>query len=978
MDDTRYPFLKGGGEMGALMRAHDWTATPLGAPNNWPQSLRTTLSLLLNSKFPMFLFWGPEHLCFYNNAYRPSLGNAGKHPAILGAKGKEAWPEIWDFIGPMIEGILAAGEATWFEDQSVPIYRNGHMEDVYWTFSYSPVSDESGSPAGVFVTCTETTQAVESIKTLRQTAHGLQESEALLERLSNSVPAMIFYLDAEQRYLSYNDTFMRWFGVGKDEAIGKTVREFLGEAAYARAQPHLAIAYAGQQECYEAPAPTRIDPDRWLCIVYTPHKAEDGIVTGVIVHATDITQSKRTETALRESEQFARAIFYNSPVAKLVYVGEDMVLREANEKMLEIFGRGPSIIGQPIMDAVPELRGTPLLEQYHGVLATGHTHVEHEAYIELVRDGEPHWAYYDYTYKPLQDLTGKIYGVICTAVDVTDQVRARQNLEESEMKLRSIVSTAPAAIGLFMGRDLVIENPNQTFIDIVGKGWDVLGKPLREAMPELLTEGQPFLKILDDVYTTGVAFHSPGSMVKIVQNGVMTHNYYNITYTPVRDDAGEVYAILDIAIDVTAQIKAQQETEETEARLRAAIELAELATWRVDLASGKISYSDRMRDWMGADAETLSAAEMLHIHEADRDRVISSMQAAVAPGGTGLFDEVFAITNATTGAQKILHAAGKTVFDESGAAVMLSGTAQDVTLQQELQLALENEVQIRTEELAAAVEELRATNENLAELNIQLTHSNDELAQYAYVASHDLQEPLRKIQVFTGMLSKQPGLPPATGPTIEKISSSAARMSGLIQDLLAFSRLLKSETLMRPVALAEVVEAVWSDFELTVEEKGATLQVGELPVIESVNLQMNQLFNNLVSNALKFTMPGKTPHITVASREASVEEVARVIRTPLTFAIYHHIVFTDNGIGFETEYSEQIFEVFKRLHGRDMYPGSGIGLALCRRIVANHNGHLYAESVPGNGSTFHIFLPSRQHDYTSAFTDAQRVLPTMH
>src|SRR4051812_36086011 len=166
MDSTQQDFLANGGEMGQLTRALDWSKTKVGPIESWPQSLRTTLGLLLNSKFPMFLFWGPEHICFYNDAYRPSLGNDGKHPFILGQKGVDSWPEIWDFIKPLIDQVLIEGEATWHEDQLLPIYRNGKMEDVYWTFSYSPVNNESGKPAGVLVICNETTENIKLVKKL--------------------------------------------------------------------------------------------------------------------------------------------------------------------------------------------------------------------------------------------------------------------------------------------------------------------------------------------------------------------------------------------------------------------------------------------------------------------------------------------------------------------------------------------------------------------------------------------------------------------------------------------------------------------------------------------------------------------------------------------------------------------------------------------------------------------------------------------
>ena len=128
-------FLSGGGEMGALVRTYNWESSPLGPPDNWPQSLRTTLGILLNSKFPMLLYWGPHLVCFYNDAFRFSLGNDEKHPSILGMKGKESWPEIWHILKPQIDQVLTNGEATWSEDQFTPIYREGAMKDAYWTFT---------------------------------------------------------------------------------------------------------------------------------------------------------------------------------------------------------------------------------------------------------------------------------------------------------------------------------------------------------------------------------------------------------------------------------------------------------------------------------------------------------------------------------------------------------------------------------------------------------------------------------------------------------------------------------------------------------------------------------------------------------------------------------------------------------------------------------------------------------------------------
>src|SRR6478609_10760216 len=205
-------FLAGGGEMGELTRAKDWGNTTLGDPAGWPQSLRTTLSILLNSKFPMFLWWGPELICFYNDAYRPSLGTNGKHPFILGERAETAWAEIWTIIKPLIDQVLAGGESTWSEDQLIPIYRNGKIEDVYWTFSYSPVNDESGKVSGVSVTCHETTEKVMARMQLEDKELQLR---TMAERLSFLIEASelgTWEWQVKTDEVSYSDKYLKILG----------------------------------------------------------------------------------------------------------------------------------------------------------------------------------------------------------------------------------------------------------------------------------------------------------------------------------------------------------------------------------------------------------------------------------------------------------------------------------------------------------------------------------------------------------------------------------------------------------------------------------------------------------------------------------------------------------------------------------------------------------------------------------------------
>jgi PAS domain S-box-containing protein len=237
----------------------------------------------------------------------------------------------------------------------------------------------------------------------------------------------------------------------------------------------------------------------------------------------------------------------------------------------------------------------------------------------------------------------------------------------------------------------------------------------------------------------------------------------------------------------------------------------------------------------------------------------------------------------------------------------------------------------------------------------ELARSNAELEQFAFVASHDLQEPLRKIRAFGDRLKMKcaQALPVEGADYLERMQNAAARMQTLIADLLTFSRVISRVESFVPVDLAQVVQGVLGDLEVRIEKAGATVEVGELPVIDGDPTQMRQLLQNLIGNALKFQLPGVKPHVRIA---------ARLVSSPDDYGAgesFHELTVQDNGIGFDEKYLDKIFAVFQRLHNRQEYEGTGIGLAVCRRIVDRHGGSITARSKPGAGATFVVQLPAR-------------------
>jgi signal transduction histidine kinase len=269
----------------------------------------------------------------------------------------------------------------------------------------------------------------------------------------------------------------------------------------------------------------------------------------------------------------------------------------------------------------------------------------------------------------------------------------------------------------------------------------------------------------------------------------------------------------------------------------------------------------------------------------------------------------------------------------------------------------EQDLALANVQLAAVNRELEATNASLEQRAAELARSNTELDQFASIASHDLQEPLRKVRTFTEqlMVSEVGNLSERGVDYLERANRAAERMQQLIHDLLQFSRVTTKPRPFSRVDLNEVTAAILDDISVELDESGAEVSVGPLPTLSADELQMRQLILNLISNAVKFRREGVPPEITISG-----ERVGEQVR----------ITVADNGIGFEQQYSERIFRVFERLNGRGFYPGTGIGLALCQKIATRHGGEIVAEGRPGQGATFTVTLPiARENDGDQMLAD---------
>jgi signal transduction histidine kinase len=540
-----FPFLQGDGEMASIIKNYNWSDTPLGDFDQWPLSLRTTLANILHSSFPMFLFWGKDLTCFYNDAFRPSLGSEGKHP-VIGKKGGEVWPEIWPFIYPLIEKVLTTGKPTWFENQLVPIFRNGKIEDVYWTFSYSAAFGDDGGISGVLVTCMETTDSVMSLKKI------------------------------------------------EDTVISRTA------------------------ELHNA-------------------------------HQSLLKANEYLQTLIN---------MFKEPMQVLAPVSE-------NGKIV------------------------------------------------------------DFTYK----LTNEAFS-------------AYANMKPEDLKGRKVGDIFPGYFG------------TSSFSNVV----------------KAFESGEP--------------------------------------------DTWEIHYDVD-GLDLYNQMSA-----------------------------------------------------------------------------TRLNDEV------------IVH-------------------FTDFTKLKHLQIELMQNIK-------------------------ELERSNQHLEEFANAASHDLKEPIRKIHLYITMLKQQLGVKLNANElkTFDKIERATERMRLLVDDLLAYSYVSQIPHEKVQIDLHDELKHVIDDLEHEIEMHKAKVSIETLPVVFGYKRQLMQMFQNLISNALKYSRKDLLPQITISGE--SVERDGKK---------YHLIKVKDNGIGFDNQYAEKIFQMFTRLHGKNEYSGTGIGLSIVKKVVENHNGMVKAEGHPGEGSIFFVYLP---------------------
>lgn len=634
----------------------------------------------------------------------------------------------------------------------------------------------------------------------------------------------------------------------------------------------------------------------------------------------------------------------SSPGPTSIYSGDDMIIRFANEGMLALWGKDSSVIGKPLMEAIPELEGQPFLALLQEVWRSGKTYSVHEAPARLIKNGVETLDYFDYEYKALTDQNDKTWCILNTALEVTSrreflqQIKEKEEIEDalneemaatleeltstneelnnsinqldqSREYIRTIIEQAPVGIAMLKGADHIIEIANPAILKIWGRTEaEVIGYPHENARPEL--HGQSVNRWLKEVYKSGkpkintefaVRLHHPDGLREAIVNSI---------YQPIFSDRGEISGVLVIIEEITQQVLARRKNENDQSMLALAIDAGELATFYYQPATNLFSGNSLLKNWFG-----LSSGESLDLSLAlasilpeDRDRVITAITKSLDKNSDGHYFIEYRIKNKIDQKIRLLQANGRVFYDQEGNPLSLNGTLRDITKQK--------------------AEEERKDD-------------------FMGMVSHELKTPLTSLKAYIQILQRmEAGQDHSRQQNIlEKCLKQADYMNSMINGFLNVSRLdsgqlhLEKTSFDFHLLFSEVEDEVLSanpSRNFIFKSSGTTFILADREKI-------SQVLHNLIGNAIKYS-PFGTP-VTVEYMSNSDNSLKVNVQ--------------DQGIGILADDQQRIFDRYYRVKDMDSrsISGFGIGLYLCREIIELHNGTIQVQSSKNEQTIFSFVLP---------------------
>jgi len=925
--------------MGERMRSFPWEESPMGTPDKWPANLLSTVNLLLNSKFPMFIWWGKEHITLYNDAYKVILGE--KHPHALGKPGSIVWKEVWDVVAPMTEAVFQKGEATWAEDQLFLVNRQGYLEESYFTFSHSPIYDVQGKVGGVFCVCTETTGKV-------MNARDVQKSEQNFRDLVMKAPVGICIVNSKSLNVDVvNDAFLELVGKEREKFENRPYWETLQEAEPYYG-PILAnvfetgITYVGKEAEVTLVRKGK-EEQVFISFVYEPIKLSDNTVERVMILGIEVSEQVRARKKIEESAQEVRSLVESAPFPIGVYTGKEMRIKLANQSIIDVWKKGPDVIGKLYSEVLPELAGSGIYEQLDGVFTTGVPYHGKNQRVDLLVDGKLQPFYFNYSFTPLFDENGNVYGVMNTAAEVTDLNLALEKVIEAEEKARLAIDSAE--MGTY---DMNLLTKELHTSDRLESIWGIPTTNDPDAYIEPIHPDDRIirLKAHEESLRTGNLSYE----VRIF------HPNQEIRWVRVRGkvlsgEDGTPQRLTGVVQDITEQ---KLFAAELERQVKERTQALEQAQFTLVLSNQYLQNIINKFETPFASLTPVFEGEEIIDFRFKASNEAYSRYSNQPPEAiqNKIVSEIFPNYQKTDAFERYVDTYKTGRPHKWDLHYNLDGLDIYITV---VCSKINDEVAVHFTDFTTLK---RLQNDLLRNIE-ELQRSNKNLEDFAYAASHDLKEPIRKIHFFADRI-KNEIKEKLTGEQLavfSKLENATSRMRSLVDDLLSYSQVNQKPREFETVNLEQLLNGVLTDLELEIEEKNATITVENLPTVKGFSRQLQQLFHNLLSNALKYKNPDRPLLVNIYCKEVKGIEVPLSLSTEEKQRNYYQITVADNGIGFNKQDAEIIFHVFQRLHPNAEYRGTGVGLSIARKVAQNHEGFIWATGVPGEGASFEVLLP---------------------
>nr|WP_294784759.1 PAS domain S-box protein [uncultured Flavobacterium sp.] len=784
----------------------------------------------------------------------------------------------------------------------------------------------------LIVTTEDITKRKKKEITLKNALEDAEKQKRFYHSIANTTPDLVYVFDLSYKFTYANKALLSMWGKTAEDAIGKGLRENGYEEWHAVMHEREIDEVVSSKKNIRGTVsfPHAEFGTRVYDYIFAPVFNEEGEVEAIAGTTRDITEIKQSEEKqllatkkLEESEATLKSMIDQTPSPTLVLMGDDLLIKQINKPMLDMIGRGDEIIGIPLIDVLPELKGQYVWTQVQNVYNEGIPFDQSEVLVQHNRTGEKRDYYYNLAYRPLVE-GSKITGMIQVAVDVTEQVVARKKMEESENRFRVLI------------------NASSDFVYRMNADWTVMKN----------LEGNDFLSNDEDLIFNWIDkyiyFEDQEKALKLIAQAIekkgtfeMEHRVLrsdgSIGWTfsraiPILDDHNNIIEWFGAAGDITSQKEVQQIIKDSEEKFRQLADLVPQVMWTAQ-PDGYVDYfNKRWYEYTGLQETKFgdqSWAPMLH--RDDVMTVLETWHESVQKGTS--YQLEFRLENKNTGEYRWFLSKALPIRDKNGVIVKWFGTCTDIHEQKTITEKLESLVADRTKELQ---------------------RSNEDLQQFAHVASHDLKEPVRKIKTFTSRLEEhlEGKLDDAASRYIGRIHVAADRMFNMIDGVLMYSKINANLQKATIVDLNEVLKNIETDLEVSLHNTNGEIHYNDLPKLEGASVLLYQLFYNLINNSIKFARKGTPPVIVISSKVMIMED--------LTAAAL--ITVEDNGIGFQDEQSAQIFETFTRLNSKDAYEGTGLGLSLCKKIVERHGGNITAVGRPHAGAVFTIKLPLKQQE----------------